>query len=552
MRRAPVLGGFALLAGLAWVLVGRNLDLPGLNYDEVIQARPAAAFVRGDARPVQVPGMSQVRVGDRWLPLMTQPYMGALKSQLLVPVLALFPASPRALRAATLVTGLLGVLLAMLWTARVADVPTALAGGALLAVDPSLLYTARHDWGSFALALALRCGALLALWSGWQRASPLRLALGGLCLGLGVYNKIDFAVSVAAMGVALGVAAPRVVREAATHPRRGAAVALGFGLGAAPMLVAAADAWAVTRAVSRIETLASSDWAEKLHTAVTMLDGSYFHRLMLAGGRFEALSDVRGAVSSPLGLAFAAAVVACALLDRGERDLRARRLRRFLVLAAVASLAGIALTPRAVRIHHFLNALPFPHLVVAAVGTALWRRVGRGSAAPALRAALAATLAVLVVGSVRVDLAIGRLVAETGGRGRWSDATGRFARALPGPPQAPTLVSLDWGLDGPIRFLRPDLATREPFWQLRRLDRLPGRAVRISGSPRDVYLVYEPAYAVFPYGGRLLDALSTLPPGSVTVRVHTDRTGEPVFRELRFVRDHELVYRGGSVEVRLR
>jgi len=542
-----VLLAFALLVAVSLGLVARDLSVPGLYYDEVIQARQAAAFVRGDEEPVDVPGMTAVRVGDRWLPLRTQPYMGALKSQLLVPVLALLPDSAATLRVATLALGLLGVLLAMLWTARAVDLPTALVGGALLAVDPSLLYTARHDWGSFALGLALRGGALLALWSGWQRGSAARLAAGGLCLGLGLYNKIDFAVSVAAMGVALVLAAPDVVRSAARAPRRRgvAAAAAGFALGAAPVIAGAAGAWAAARA----QTLATGDWSAKLHAAWTTLDGSYFHRLMQTGGRFEALAGAEGAAWSPLAWAFVAGLVACAALDRREPDARRRRARRFLAVAALASLAGIALTPRAVRIHHFLNALPFPHLVVAAAGTALWRRAGAGRRAVAARAALVAGLALVVAGGVRVDLAVARLVGETGGRGRWSDATGRLARTL--PPGAP-VISLDWGLDGPLRFLRPDLETREPFWQLRHLRRLPDRALRVPGSAGDLYLVWEPAYAVFPFGAQLLDALPRLPPGSARVRVHRDRTGAPVFRTVRFARDHDLVYRRGALEVRLR
>ena len=68
----------------------------------------------------------------------------------------------------------------------------ALATAALLALDPSFLFVSRHDWGSVSLAMLCRGGGLWLAVLGWRRGSAAHLSMGGLLLGLGIYNKIDF------------------------------------------------------------------------------------------------------------------------------------------------------------------------------------------------------------------------------------------------------------------------------------------------------------------------------------------------------------------------
>ena len=108
-RQIGILFGVWLALGaLALAFAARDLSAPGLYYDEVIQAEQAREFLDANGRPLQVPGADSVRVFGRWLPVFTQPYMGALKSQLLIPSFALFGASGASLRVTTLVWGLLG------------------------------------------------------------------------------------------------------------------------------------------------------------------------------------------------------------------------------------------------------------------------------------------------------------------------------------------------------------------------------------------------------------------------------------------------------------
>ena len=200
-----LLAAAVLLCAAVLGFAGRHLETPGLYYDEVIQATPASEFLRTGGRPLAIPGAHNTWMFGGWFPLMTQPYMSALKSQLLIPVFGVFGADGETLRRATLVWGCIGLVLCMLWMRAVWGVGIAVLAASLLALDPSFLLVARHDWGSVSLALICRGGGLWLLARGWQLDSRPRLALGGMLLGLGVTNKLDAATFV--LGAALALAA---------------------------------------------------------------------------------------------------------------------------------------------------------------------------------------------------------------------------------------------------------------------------------------------------------------------------------------------------------
>jgi hypothetical protein len=205
-------------------------------------------------------------------------------------------------------------------------------------------------------------------------------------------------------------------------------------------------------------------------------------------------------------------------------------------------MAIILATPRAVRAHHFLNAWPFPQLVIASAAVWLWTR-----AAPRVRLAakgLAVALVAAALGSaLRLDQGTLRTLRDTGGRGRWSHAVEDLARRLPAGTR---VVSLDWGIDAPLRFAAPGIAAEEPIW---RLHAGAGRGTRLTGTPDHVYVTWEPAFAVFPFGSALEEAVARLPAGSARVEHLADREGSPVLRAVRFAAPHALVYRRGRFDV---
>jgi hypothetical protein len=415
--------------------------------------------------------------------------------------------------------------------------------GALLALDPSFLFASRHDWGSFSLGFLLRSLALLFLLSGWRARSAAQLLAGGLCAGLAIYNKIDAAVPLAAAGLALVLAAPGWLRELRGRGAQLAAAACGLLLGAAPMLAGVLPALAAARAAAAAGAARSGELAEKWSALRTTLDGSYFERLMRAGGSFERLAEPSAATATPFLALFAVACLALAVFVALDwRRGRPARALRFALLAALLTLAGMLATPRAVRIHHYLNAWPFPQLVVALAVREAWRRFeGRRAA----RAGVALALGAALFGALRADLATLDALRASCGKGRWSDALARLAPEL--AREGARVVCLDWGFAGPLRMASRELAVDEPVWRLRH----PQPQV-LEGDAASVYLLYERDYAVYPFGAALLAAIAELPPGAATLGRHVDRQGDTAFLSLRFAGPHRLVYRGGRFEVELR
>jgi hypothetical protein len=524
---------------MALAIGAPTLDAPGVYYDEVIQAEPALWFLRAEAAPPEVPGARHVEVLGRPLPWMTQPYMGALKSQVLIPVLAWTGPDTRWLRTATLGIALAGFCLAMAFTARCFDPPTAVLFGLLLASDPSFLFTSRHDWGSFALGFTLRCAAALALLGGWRARSAGRLFAGGLCAGLAVYNKIDAAVPIAAALAAALVAVPHLARDVASRARALGAALAGALLGAAPLLAQMGAALHLTQVAARRSAGGSGDWSEKWTAFAAVLDGTYFQRLMRAGGSFDALAGVEDVVATPFPLLFAGCALGLAVwLVREWRAGRRHPGPTFALLAALLTFAGIFATPRAVRIHHFLNAWPLPQLVVAVAVREGWRHMRH----PVARGALALALLAAYVGAARADFATRDVMSDTGGKGLWSDAVVRLVPELAGS----RVVALDWGFAIPLRWTDPSLRVDEPIWRLRGR---PRARRELEGDAKSVYLLHERPYAVFPFGPALLDALAALPSEAYALERHLDRGGDTAFVSLRFAGPHRLVYRGGRFEV---
>lgn len=522
---------------VAWVMgfAGRDLDRPGVYYDEAIQAVPAAEFLRDEGRLVDIPGATHTRLFGGWFPLMTQPYMSALKSHLLIPVFAAAGADPETLRTTTLAWGCVGLLLCMLWMRAVWGTATALLAGVLLAVDPSFLFVARHDWGSVSLALVLRGGGAWLLATGWP-GKPTRLLLGGLLLGLGVTNKIDALAFLGGAGLALIVAAPGWIAAALREHRRALGLAAGGALlGALPILLTVPTVLRAARGMATSAAGRGGDFGEKLDTWAWLFDGSYFHRLMQAGGRFDAMGTVPEAATGAFGVVLLLAMAFLLVRAGRERETRAHDL--FLALATVFTIAALLLVPRAARIHHVMNVLPLPQVLVASAAVGLWRRGGlaRGAAGVALAAAL--------VGQVGVGVQTLRDIDESGGRGRWSNALARFAAELPDDAR---VVSIDWGFHAPLLLLRPELELDEPAWQL-----LDAYGSQLRGTSKHVYLVHADGYGVLAPGQAFAKSLRALESEHVSIETVEDESGAPVFHAVRIAAPHALRYDvGWSVRYR--
>ncbi|HIF96366.1 MAG TPA: hypothetical protein EYQ54_04955 [Myxococcales bacterium] len=532
-----------LLAGIASFAALPQIDALGLYYDEAFLAQQARDFVEpGD--PGQHPAsVRSVSLLGRPFPLRNAVYLGSLKSQLLIPALALAGSSPQTVRVATFATALLALLLAMLWAARVFGQNAAALMGVLVASDPSFYFLSQFEWGPFTTNFLCRAGGALLVTLAWRsdsvaRASAAAVGAGAL-LGLGVFSRADFILIPLTAGVALGICRPDLIREA-LRSRRGplAAGAVAFFLSALPMI---RSAWALLGATGA--TADRGGWLFRAQVFWQSLDGSQFFRLMETGGLFERTPDVE----SPGGLLGwlilpAAAVLLLDIIRRRPPDASALRDPRafLLVFAALLTSAMLAL-PGAVRAHHQLNVLPLLHLIIACAALALGRSRTSGSGA-VFRGVAVLGLTGLVAGNFFLIHHTSEFIRDTGGRGRWSHALNEFAAEVDGQPGG-TVVSMDWGFHEPLLFLTRQTRLVESIWALPQA-MAAGRPWVFEAEADTIYLVHDTPYDLFGLGPKFLLAARLAENPAADITPHYDKSGDLAFYSVRVVGPHRLRYDG--------
>jgi Dolichyl-phosphate-mannose-protein mannosyltransferase len=530
-RRGPrvlLLAWLALSAVLA-LLALRNLSVPGLYYDEAVFGHLSRDFLAGRARGPRIPASEVVTLLGRPFPLFVQGYLGALKCWMLLPGIAVLGPSVAALRLTMLAWTLAGLLLFLLWARRLLGLPAAVLGGLLLGLDPSFYFISVCEWGSVVPSFLCRFAAFGLALRWWEGRRARHLFLAGLAGGLGIFNKIDFAVILAGCGAALAISLGRKLWEALReHPEHAAWGLAGLLSGAGPMVLRLPEIAGAT--LGGGQSGEPGEALEKARTLQTMLDGSYFYRLMEHGGDFRGMFSTPSPVWSPFGLVFALAFLLLAVFAlRSWRHGTPDRTVAFLLLATALILAGTALLPGAVRLHHWTLVYPFPHLMIAAAVMRLWRMSDALPGAPRGLRPLAALAVLAALGGHL--LAIGRterLLAQTGGRGLWSDALDRFAAEVRNRRDL-TIVSYDWGFHEPLAFLTDGPRLEEPTWSI-----LAGRRFAVPSGANVLHLVHPPEYQVFPSNADLLRLAVRTDPAKVSVKAYTDRQGRPAFYALRF------------------
>jgi len=532
--------GIALVTGLSAL---PQIEHLGFYYDEAFLAQQARDFVEPESAGQHPASVRTWDVFGRPFPLRNAVYLGSLKSQLLIPALALAGSSPFVVRATTLAIALLALGLAMLWAARIFGESAAVVMGVLVACDPTFYFLSQFEWGPFTTNFLCRAGGALLITAAWQSPSQKRARLaalaGGALLGLGVFSRADFILIPGAAGLALLICRPDLVREALTG-RRDLILAAGatFLLTALPMIL---SAWALLDS-----TGATAERGGLLFRAQVLwqsLDGSQFLRLMKTGGLFERTPEVN-APGGLLGwgLIPALAIVSFDLLRPGRSEKRFRRdPRTFLLLFALLLTALMLALPGAVRAHHQLNTLPLLHLIIACAGLTLWRWEVRGGRS-LLRASVGLLFAALIACNLLLIRETSGFIADTGGRGRFSHALDEFAGAIDAEPGT-TLVSLDWGFHEPLLFLTRQTRLVEAIWSLPR-EIAAGRPWTFTGDERTVYLVHDVPHDLFGLGPQLLLAARLAGDETARITPHLDGDGELAFYSVAVFRPHELRYDG--------
>jgi Dolichyl-phosphate-mannose-protein mannosyltransferase len=525
-RELRVLLGVWLAVAVAWLwLGGATATKLGFNYDEAIFAGLAKDFTTGEVHGRHMPGSGTVMLWNRPFPIWNQPYLGSVKSWQLIPWFTFFEPNAFIARMSNLAWALAGLLFFMLWVRKLFGLAEAVAGALLIATDPAFFYTSLLDWGAFVPSFVCRCAGFFFALLAWREQKARWFFLAGAALGFGFFNKVDFAVVLAAATVAAVVAYTKpTVNFLGAQRKNILLAALGFVVGAGPMMAMSLRMFFF--AAANNAPVNPGEFSEKLHTLAAMYDGSYFYRMLAAGGLFDKMQTLAPPVWTPLGILIIAAFAVLAWQTLGlPAGSDARRARIFLLAALVLATLGVFLLPRAVRIYHAILAAPFAQLIIAVAVVGLWRKFsesGKKSAGALVVLIFAGLLAAQILAVAKTE----KLIFATHGRGWWSDAQEQFAAMVKDRADL-TLVSLDWGFHESLLFLTDKPTLVEPFWKLAGTD-----PAKLPQDTNLVYLAHPPEYSLSPFGAAFLEFSRKNPRAKIAD--WRDREGKIVFYTVQF------------------
>lgn len=526
---ATALAAYLLVA--AW-----QLGLPGLHYDEAREAGQNAMELLTGA-PVAAFRGAALHFAGSTLPLMVQDYIGALNVYLSLPFLAVSGIGVPNLRALSLLTGLLTLILLeravseWLWltrlgTSRDARRASLSVGGlvalSLAALAPSFVFWSRQ--GIFVTNLTqpfvLLCIAQVLRW--WRTGSRGALLLGALAAGLALYAKLlalwvilPFALIV----VTCWLASPR--SRPPLSWGRVILAAICFLAPLVPLLLFNVQTGGtlgvftgnLTRSYYGVDNFdIAGNLAVRLPQLWQTLEGSQFWYL---GGPY----------ANPLAPWLALLFVGLGFVLAWRRVLPPVLLVAAAVLLSLFTVSDLFIT-------HYALLLP---LLLGCVGVAVGVLVERISAPlrRTLFVVLASVLILWVALDVVADSGYHRALAHSGGLGDHSDASYDLAYALRmGGMGAP--IALDWGMDANVRFLSQGTVTPiEVFGYASPAapdDGFEARLAPFLDSPDNVYLLRTPGTEVFA-GRRAVLEMMAAARGLRLVReqVFAQRDGTPLY-----------------------
>jgi hypothetical protein len=442
----------ALLA-VVFILLGVALiPYAGIEADEALIALPLYA----PPDPTTV-----LKIGSGEYPLMLMSYLGTLKTYLYKPWFRHWRPGVWSLRLPVVLIGAITVLLFYNLLRRSHGLGAAIAGAALLTTDATYIMTTVFDWGPVALQHLLMTGGALLVLSFAQGGSWIRLFLGFLFFGLGVWDKALFSWTLSGAAVAALAVFPREVWRHVTLRNLGLAAA-GFLIGATPLIIYnVQNNWA-TFGNAKFST---AGLKSKAHLAYLTMQGSSLFGYMVAeewpgpvrspGNAFERVSvglqGIGGERRQSLTFwAFAAAVLAAPLWWRIRRPVLFG-----LLLIAVAWAQMLFTEGTGGGAHHVALLWPWPHFVMAVVLAAAAARVPRG---PLVAGGLVAVLCMsnlLLVNQHLVQF------IRYGTSNIWTDAIIPLYDYLKTQQKGRHVFAMDWGIIEPIRMLDRG---RSPFW----------------------------------------------------------------------------------------
>ena len=502
--------------GLTWI------SLPGLQGDEMLFLNAISIYGR------RMYVHASVHVFGAEIPTMVYSYVGTLKSWLWELVFLIWTPSVYSIRIPAVLLGGLALLLFYGFARRWYSAGTALLALALVAVDPSYIFTARLDWGPVLLSHVLMMSGLL-LGSFWYqettadsdlpdtqrgvgpRISGIRrwLLLGGaaFCFGLGLWDKATFVWFLAALAVSLLVLFPKQVLRCLRPPAIAMFVTCLL-LGALPMLHYNVQAGREgTAGMMQLEDLGRGLLGIKIENLRLSLVGQSVYSVVGGGGE-EATGDVTpplaaavlnflAAFNEPLGEAFLWFFCLTVLLVPFLAGYR-RSVLFPLLVALLMWVQMFVAKGGGVSVHHYVLAYPLPHLTAAAAACCVWRKTHRWA-----RPAIASAVALVLLGQMSWDARYLQLFQLSGGRRYWTDAIYEIANFVEQRKPKPLAV-MDWGFSMQLQLLtRGQVDLYEDFGAYR-----PDKLAQLVREPDTLFLFHAKGLESYAEGRQWLDEVA--------------------------------------------
>lgn len=500
-----------------------NLHVPGANYDEMLYAAPAVNMVTGleHTEPMQI-NPSVIHVFGRPFPLMVMTYIGGLKVAWHALFFAMFGVSVEVARLASVVLGLITLGFTYGWGrfffgARVANVAVLLMGCS----TEWAFYSSRD----MTIVVMMLC-KMAALYYGhlYVQGRKIRhIAMAGLLLGLGLYDKASFLWFIAVWSVYVLIFEWHRLRDV---PRRAwMALAGAFGAGSLVFIVFNLVRLGATFAPvqSSLSAAGGHPWSVienfivRVGQLVGLLNGDAILELF-SGVRYETWWLRHGT-----GLLAALVILAGVWVKHPWDDRNWNRRIMFLLFMVVALVGVTVYSPTVLSLHHVAIVWPFHWVLVAFAIQSLPR--------PMVRIVTGMAIALQLAGTGVTY----RYLENHGATSNWSEAIYELSDYLVRTDE-PT-VAVSWGFTdnllvttaGRVTLVRlyreligSDPATKE---LLLRRELADGRRylVKTDQQPDD-------------------DAWFTRVAGSASFHVHTERefrdaAGRPLYRIYAIHRD---------------
>jgi 4-amino-4-deoxy-L-arabinose transferase-like glycosyltransferase len=450
-----------------------NLTLPGVYYDEVLQALPAMRAVGYPLNPDFI-GMprSVVGIGDFKIPLMTTNYLGALETMAFLPVFALVTPTIITIRLTFIILGMIALALIYGWARQLFGAPGALAVALLVATDATFVFYTRADNGPVNTMLIIKLGMLIAYTHWWRTGQKRSFLLGCFLLGLGVYDKANFLWLIAAGVAALALFMFREIRGRLFACRRLLAVGLFLAaFGASPFLgtVLLTGGGPFRGMLQSFNSTAlrvnNSNMLGNLGvraqsfvdiTAGTVTIDDYMTSFSGVKVPFERFSFAL----QPWVIGLAAFVPPIIYTVKRKRLDKRLKYHLGLIFMTVIIIALSIFTPTSLCPFHLVIVYPFQQVViVSAVLIAVhelrlteWRRWFAWG-----------TIGLTLATNMLVTVGIHQVLVQTGGAGMWSSAIYDLNDYLQSADKP--VICMDWGLCNPLQALSRGALRTSDEWK---------------------------------------------------------------------------------------